>query len=64
MIIVDDTVIPGSYNYSANAENSNNENFLIIRNNPAVTRAYLEEFQRVQGVSRPGFPRVQAEPAD
>jgi phosphatidylserine/phosphatidylglycerophosphate/cardiolipin synthase-like enzyme len=64
VIIVDDTVITGSYNYSANAENSNNENFLIIRNNPAVTRAYLEEFQRVQGVSRPGFPRVQAEPAD
>ncbi|MEZ0375174.1 MAG: phosphatidylserine/phosphatidylglycerophosphate/cardiolipin synthase family protein, partial [Candidatus Sericytochromatia bacterium] len=46
VIIVDDTVITGSYNYSANAENSNNENFLIIRNAPAITQAYLDEFAR------------------
>lgn len=57
VIIVDDTVITGSYNYSANAENSNNENFLIIRNNSALTQAYLEEFRRIQGISRAGKVR-------
>lgn len=57
VIIVDDTVITGSYNYSNNAENSNNENFLIIRNAPAITAAYLQEFDRVRSVSRPGAVR-------
>lgn len=57
VIIVDDAVITGSYNYSANAENSNNENFLIIRNNPALTQAYLDEFARIKQVSHPGKPR-------
>lgn len=57
VIIVDDTVITGSYNYSNNAENSNNENFLILRNSPAIAKAYVDEFERIQGVSRPGTPR-------
>jgi phosphatidylserine/phosphatidylglycerophosphate/cardiolipin synthase-like enzyme len=57
VIIVDDTVITGSYNYSNNAENSNNENFLIIRNAPAVTQAYIQEFERVRAVSKPGVVR-------
>lgn len=57
VIIVDNTVITGSYNYSANAENSNNENFLIIRNNPAITQAYVEEFRRIQKISRAGKVR-------
>lgn len=57
VIIVDDTVITGSYNYSNNAENSNNENFLIIRNAPAITAAYVQEFERIRSVSRPGAVR-------
>ncbi|PIQ28231.1 hypothetical protein COW36_04665 [bacterium (Candidatus Blackallbacteria) CG17_big_fil_post_rev_8_21_14_2_50_48_46] len=57
VIIVDDTVITGSYNYSNNAENSNNENFLIIRNAPAITQAYVEEFQRIRSISRSGSVR-------
>ncbi|PKL75890.1 MAG: hypothetical protein CVV27_13065 [Candidatus Melainabacteria bacterium HGW-Melainabacteria-1] len=57
VIIVDDTVITGSYNYSANAENSNNENFLIIRNSPAIAKAYVDEFLRIQSISRPGVAR-------
>lgn len=52
VILVDDTVITGSYNYSANAENSNNENFLIIKNDAAVTKAYKDEFTRITNASR------------
>lgn len=52
VILVDDTVITGSYNYSNNAENSNNENFLIIKNDAAVTKAYQDEFARIVNASR------------
>ncbi len=52
VILVDNTVITGSYNYSANAENSNNENFLVIKNAPAVTRAYQQEYNKVLQASQ------------
>ena len=39
-------VITGSYNFSANAEKSNDENILIIHN-PEITSLYLQDFQRV-----------------
>jgi phosphatidylserine/phosphatidylglycerophosphate/cardiolipin synthase-like enzyme len=47
VIIVDDaTVILGSYNFTSNAENSNDENLLIIRD-PEVAALFVIEFGRV-----------------
>lgn len=61
VIIVDDTVITGSYNYSANAENTNNENFLIIHNNPAIAQMYADEFARIKQISYVSKPKVAAQ---
>lgn len=48
VIIVDEeTVITGSYNFSKNAEKRNSENLLIIKGNPDIAQAYLTEFDRV-----------------
>ncbi len=47
VIVVDDaTVILGSYNFTANAENANDENLLIIRD-PEVAAHFMVEFGRV-----------------
>jgi phosphatidylserine/phosphatidylglycerophosphate/cardiolipin synthase-like enzyme len=47
VIIIDrQIVITGSYNFTASAEESNDENVVIIFS-PAVAATYLEEFQRV-----------------
>jgi phosphatidylserine/phosphatidylglycerophosphate/cardiolipin synthase-like enzyme len=47
VIIVDErTVITGSLNFSTNAEESNDENVLII-DNPEIARLYMQEFERV-----------------
>lgn len=46
VIIVDGTVVMGSYNFSNNAEKVNEENTLIITS-PAVSAAYQDEFHRV-----------------
>ena len=49
VIIIDErTVITGSYNFTGSAERDNDENLVIV-DNPAVARAYLEEFARVYG---------------
>ncbi|MCM8534796.1 MAG: phospholipase D-like domain-containing protein [Lentisphaeraceae bacterium] len=46
VIIIDSkVVITGSYNFSKNASESNDENILIIRS-PHIARIYEEEFQR------------------
>jgi phosphatidylserine/phosphatidylglycerophosphate/cardiolipin synthase-like enzyme len=51
-IIVDDRiVITGSLNYSTNAEESNDENVLII-DNAEIARLYLQEFARVWNLAR------------
>ena len=48
VIVVDEeTVITGSYNFSKNAEEHNSENLLIIKGNPDIAQAYLAEFDRV-----------------
>jgi phosphatidylserine/phosphatidylglycerophosphate/cardiolipin synthase-like enzyme len=44
-IVDDDTVITGSFNISANATNSNDENLLIIQD-PALAAQYIAEFER------------------
>ena len=47
IIIDEETVITGSYNFSKNAEERNSENLLIIKGNPDIAQAYLAEFDRV-----------------
>ena len=44
-IIDDKTVVLGSYNFSQNADESNDENFLIIHN-PEIAAQFLAEFNR------------------
>lgn len=46
MIIDNRVVITGSFNFTAQAENRNAENLLIIEDLPDLTRAYRENFQR------------------
>lgn len=49
LIVVDDRiVITGSMNYSTNAEESNDENVIIIEN-PEIAALYIQEFDRVWG---------------
>jgi phosphatidylserine/phosphatidylglycerophosphate/cardiolipin synthase-like enzyme len=45
-IIDDQTVVMGSFNFSENANRENDENLLII-DNPEIAQSYLAEFQRV-----------------
>ena len=53
VIIIDgQTVITGSYNFSANAEETNDENLLVIHS-PDVAALFLEEFQRVYNLAQP-----------
>jgi phosphatidylserine/phosphatidylglycerophosphate/cardiolipin synthase-like enzyme len=51
IIIDNDIVITGSFNYSQNAEMSNNENFLIVRS-PKFARTYLSEYKRVEHAAK------------
>jgi phosphatidylserine/phosphatidylglycerophosphate/cardiolipin synthase-like enzyme len=47
VIIIDErTVVTGSYNFTSSAERDNDENLVIV-DDPAIARAYLEEFERV-----------------
>ncbi|MGB1287243.1 MAG: phospholipase D-like domain-containing protein [Aggregatilineales bacterium] len=49
-VIDQQTVITGSFNYSNNAVESNDENVLIIRD-PDLAQMYLAEFARVQNIA-------------
>lgn len=51
-VIDEKTVITGSFNFSSSADKSNDENLLIIED-PAVARAYLQEFERVYAQTKP-----------
>src|SRR3989338_4651997 len=52
VIIVDDhTLIMGSFNFSASAQDTNDENMLVFRNSPDLVAKYREEFGRIQAVS-------------
>ncbi len=47
VIIIDErTVITGSYNFTGSAERDNDENLVIV-DDAALARAYLDEFERV-----------------
>ena len=51
VIVVDERiVITGSLNFSTNAEESNDENVIII-DNPEIARLYMQEFQRVWDIA-------------
>ncbi len=52
MLIDREIVVTGSYNFSANAENTNDENTLVIHSGP-LARRYLAEFQRVFELAMP-----------
>ncbi|TAK12008.1 MAG: DUF1669 domain-containing protein [Anaerolineae bacterium] len=46
VVIIDETIVAtGSFNFSANADQSNDENLLVIAS-PDVARLYIEEFNR------------------
>lgn len=47
MIIDGEVVITGSYNFTDNAENANDENLAIIRD-AAIARLFLQEYARIQ----------------
>jgi phosphatidylserine/phosphatidylglycerophosphate/cardiolipin synthase-like enzyme len=50
-IVIDgQTVIAGSFNYSSNAEKSNDENIVIIRNR-AIAERFEDEFRRVRDLA-------------
>jgi phosphatidylserine/phosphatidylglycerophosphate/cardiolipin synthase-like enzyme len=51
IIIDDETVILGSYNFTASAEDRNDENLLIIHD-PEVATLFVEEFGRVYETAR------------
>lgn len=54
VIIIDrDTVVFGSYNFSRNANDSNDENLLIIYD-PTFAGAFVEEFEKVWNEANPG----------
>ena len=53
VFIVDQaTVVLGSYNFSRNAEENNDENVLIIHS-PEIAAAYLAEWQTVWDAAQP-----------
>jgi phosphatidylserine/phosphatidylglycerophosphate/cardiolipin synthase-like enzyme len=52
VIIIDDRiVITGSFNFSRNANENNDENVLII-DNPALAQQYVQEFNKVEAKGR------------
>ena len=52
VIIIDErTVITGSYNFTARAEETNDENLLIV-DDPTLAGQFMEEFERVYDQAR------------
>ena len=47
MIIDDETVITGSFNFSANADKNNNENCMIIKS-PEVAKVFSDEYDKLK----------------
>ena len=52
MIIDDQIVIMGSYNFTASAEKANDENLIVIYNTDIASQ-YLREFKRVYALAQP-----------
>jgi phosphatidylserine/phosphatidylglycerophosphate/cardiolipin synthase-like enzyme len=51
IVIDDEIVVTGSFNFSASADKSNDENVVIFKN-AEINRRFEEEFQRVYGAAR------------
>ena len=47
------TTITGSYNFTIAEQRSNAENVVVLRDHPAVARAYRENWQRLRAGARP-----------
>jgi phosphatidylserine/phosphatidylglycerophosphate/cardiolipin synthase-like enzyme len=52
MIIDQQIVVLGSYNFTASAEKSNDENVVVIHS-PEIAARYLDEFRRVYAAAKP-----------
>lgn len=52
LIIDGETVVMGSYNFTASAEKNNDENVLVIHS-PEIAAKYLKEFERVYASAEP-----------
>jgi len=57
MIIDQETVETGSFNFSQAAAHRNSENVIVHWNNPKLAHVYLEHFERNYRQSRPFSPR-------
>ena len=55
IIIDDNTVITGSFNFTVSADKANDDNILVIHS-PAVASLYLQEFERVYRMGNPPNP--------
>lgn len=55
MVIDERYVVTGSLNFTDNADQSNNENVIIL-DNPEIAKLYIQEFQRVWGVAKDPDP--------
>ena len=53
MVIDEHVIIMGSYNWSSSAEDSNDENCLVL-NSRSISELYLAEFNRIWGQTTPG----------
>lgn len=52
VVIIDgETVISGSFNFSSNATNSNDENLIIIKNKD-IAQLYLQEWERIRAIAK------------
>jgi phosphatidylserine/phosphatidylglycerophosphate/cardiolipin synthase-like enzyme len=51
IIIDDNTVITGSFNFTVTADKANDDNILVIHS-PAVAALYTQEFDRVYGIGK------------
>ena len=51
MLIDDEVLITGSFNFTSAAERNNAENLLVLRKKPVLMKAYLAEFDRHRGHS-------------
>jgi phosphatidylserine/phosphatidylglycerophosphate/cardiolipin synthase-like enzyme len=57
VIVIDrQTLISGSYNYSQNAEQNNNEAFVIVKGAPGVVGAYEDEYNRLNHAAKVNHP--------
>ena len=67
VIIIDERiVITGSFNFTVSADDSNDDNLLVI-SSPALAQLYLQEYQRLDSIAEPpdttsdNFKEAQAE---